>query len=177
MQNVKFGAYRSRASNPDKCATSWCKLNGDLASLLRMSPVTHCSRQLWPSSLLPCLRISPPTRSGHSASPCHSWSSRSLTSANAGQRRHQMLLNEGRVVALHAEKVCIQSYHELDHLLRKLVCLSHRCGRCHRYKLGRQAQGLAHEALAQEPSAVDRSLKKDVVTSHDPSSLICESGP
>ena len=75
-----------------------------------------------------------------------------------------MRLNEGCVVTLHTEIISLQSHHELKHLIGgQPVCLPHRWWRCRRYKWSRQSQGLAYEALTQEPGATDRALEEDVV--------------
>lgn len=135
----------------------WCGLDGDLLSLLDVSPAAECGRQLWPPSPLSRPRTYPTIGPSHPSLPAslfHSWSPRSLTSTSSSQRWHKICLNEVYVITLDSEEVDIPASSEINHLLESVFLYgSHICRRWHgNYRLGQadglvQADGLANNVF------------------------------
>ena len=133
VQNEKHYTYRSRASNSDELMINRRRSNGYLISLSSLPVACHSGGQVWPlcSSSPP---RTPPTV-GLSRPRCSRssyWGCRplSLSSISAGQRSHEISLDEVDVVAIISEKVSIPTYREINHLLWGVpLCMPHMGGR------------------------------------------------
>lgn len=107
----------SRASNPDKCMPGRRGLNRNLVEIPSIPPACQLSQKLWPASDLPSRkgpsgpdhrRLSPTCRRRTCYSAC--------ISTNTCQGRHEVCLEECRIIPLPAKVVRIQTLRELDHL-------------------------------------------------------------